>query len=72
MCHSRNLHHKINRLHEKCQRIIYNDKTLSFEEFLTKGGSVSTHHKNLQKLVVESYKIVKRLSSEIMNEVFQF
>ena len=32
MRHSRKLYHKINRLHEKCLRIIYNDKTSSYEE----------------------------------------
>ena len=52
MCHSRKLNHKINRLLEKCLRIIYNDKTSSYEELLSKDGSVSMHLKNLQKLVI--------------------
>ena len=58
MCHSRKLNHKINRLHEKCLRIIYDDetssydKTSSYEELLSKDGSVSMHIKNLQKLVI--------------------
>ena len=30
------------------------------------------HHKNMQKLVIEIYKVVSGLSSEIMNEVYQF
>ena len=32
MCHSRKHCHKINRLHEKCLRIIYDDKRSSYEE----------------------------------------
>ena len=32
MCHSRLMNNKINRLHEKCLRIVYSDKTSSFEE----------------------------------------
>ena len=72
MCHSRKLYHKINRLHEKCLRIIYNDKTSSYEELLSKDGSVSMHHKNLQKLVIEIYKVANGLCPEIMNEGFQF
>ena len=38
----------INRLHEKCLRIVYNDKTSSFEELLGKHGSVTIHTRNLQ------------------------
>ena len=34
--------------------------------------AVSMHHRNLQKLVIEIYKVVNRLCPEIMNEVFQF
>ena len=30
MCHSRSVNSKINRLHERCPRIIYSDKTSSF------------------------------------------
>ena len=61
MCHSRKLYHKSNRLHEKCLCIICNDKTSSYEELLSKDGSVSMHHKNLQKhnIVIEIYKVAK-------------
>ena len=72
MCHSGKRYHKVNRLHEKCLRIIYNDKTSSYEELLCKDGSVSMHHKNLQKPVIEIYKVADGLCPEIMNEVFQF
>ena len=53
VCHSGKLYHKVNRLHEKCLRIIYNGNTSSYEELLSKDGSVSIHYKNLQKLVLE-------------------
>ena len=46
MCHIKKRDDKINRLYEKCLRIIYNDKTPSYEELLSKDGSVSMHHKN--------------------------
>ena len=32
MCYNRSVNHKINRLHEKCLRIIYSDKKSSFVE----------------------------------------
>ena len=47
MNHSRGLNNKINRLHEQCLRIIYNDKRLNFEELLNKDNSVSIHHHNI-------------------------
>ena len=39
MFHSRTLNNKINRLRERCLRIIYNDKLSNFEEIL--------HHNNV-------------------------
>ena len=71
MCHSRKLYHKINRLHEKCLRIIFNDKTSSYEELLSKDGSASIHHNNVLKLVIDIYKVVNGLCTEIIT-VFQF
>ena len=72
MCHRRNLYHKINQLHEKYLCIIYNDKTSSYGELLSKDDPVSMHHKNLQKLVTKIFKVANGLCPEIMNEVFQF
>ena len=40
MCHSRTNNRKIDRLHERCLRIIYNDKQSSFRELLEKDSSV--------------------------------
>ena len=51
--------------------LIYNDKCSSFEELLVKDKSVSTHHKNIHTLVIETFKVYIRTSSEIMQEVFQ-
>ena len=36
MCHSRNLYHKTNWLHEKCLHIIYNDKSLHMNNYYLK------------------------------------
>ena len=46
MFHSRSSNNEINRLHERCLRIIYNDKHSNFEELLVKDNSVSIHHNN--------------------------
>ena len=53
ICHSRLNNRKINRLYERCLRIIYNDKQSSFDELLNKDSSVSIHIRNLQKLAIE-------------------
>ena len=71
MFHSRNLNNEINRLHERCLRVIYNDKTSSFEQLLEKDSSVSIQHRNIQTFATEMYKVTNRLSPEIMNEIFQ-
>ena len=56
MCHSRENNRKINRLHERCLRTVYNDKQSSFNELLEKDGSVSIHERNIQVLATEMYK----------------
>ena len=53
-CRNNNI---IRNLHERCLRLIYNDKNSSYEELLTKDGSVSIHHRNIQALATEFYKI---------------
>ena len=66
MCCNRSLNTKMNRLHEQCLEIIYNDKKTSFNELLAKDGFVSIHHqiyKNLQLkclifLEVETLKLL--------------
>ena len=59
MWHSRVLDEKINWLHEKCLRLIYEDKLSTFHELLKKDCFVSIHTRNLQFLVTEMYKLAK-------------
>ena len=61
---------KINRMHEKCLCIVYNDNTSSYEELLEIDNSVSVHHRNLQIRATELYKIVNGLSPDTMKNVF--
>ena len=53
ICHSRTNNNKINRLHERCLRIVYNDKESSFNDLLEKDGSVSIQMRNTQILATE-------------------
>ena len=70
MLHNRKNNNIIRNLHERCLRLIFNDKNSSFEELLTKDGSTSMHHKNIQALATEFYKIKNGLSPEPFTEIF--
>ena len=71
MFHNRTINNKINRLHERALRIVYDNEKLSFQELLDLDGAVTIHHKNLQKLATEMYKIKNNLSPSPMNNLFQ-
>ena len=59
ICHNRTNNNKINRLYERCLRLIYNGKRSSFENLLEKGGSVSIRYRNLRTLDVELPKVFR-------------
>ena len=71
MFHSKRLNNKINSIHERALRITYVDNVSSFQELLEKDNSVSIHHKNIQVLATEMFKISKNLSPDIVREIFQ-
>ena len=70
MCHNRTNNNKINRLHETCLRLLYNDKKSSFKNLLEKDRSVSIHHINLRTLAIELFKVFKGLSPVIFAQAF--
>ena len=70
MLHSRQNNSKIKHLHERCLRLIHNDKLSSYEELLEKDESVSIHHKNIQSLVIEMFQINYGQSPEIVSDIF--
>ena len=57
MFHNRSLNHKINRLHERCLHVFYNDGHSSYDELLNLDNSVSMHHQNLQILATEMFRV---------------
>ena len=71
MCHSRTLNNKINKLHERALRLAYDDRHSTFEELLNIDKSVTIHHRNLQVLATELYKVHRGLAPELMNDIFK-
>ena len=70
MVHGRKNNNKIKHLHEQCLRLIYSDKKSSYENFLEKDNSVSIHHKNIQALAIEIFKVKHKLCPEITSDIF--
>ena len=71
-CFSRRLNSRINHIHERGLRIIYEDYTSSFAELLKRNNSVLVHHRNIQLVALEMFKVKNGLSPKIMKDIFQF
>ena len=57
MFYSRNTNNKINKLHERALRLVYDDYVSRFEELLEKDNSFTIHRYNIQALCIELYKV---------------
>ena len=61
---------RVNHLHERALRIVYNDYKSTFENLLELDNSVSIHHRNIRLLSIELYKVKRNLSNQVMSELF--
>ena len=66
----RNLNNRINHLHERSLRIVYNNYESSFQELLELDNSVSIHHRNICLLAIELFKVKNGLSNQIMSKLY--
>ena len=57
-------------MHERSLRIVYRDYYSSFKDLLKKDKSVCIHHRNIQSLAVELFKVKENLSNTIMSDTF--
>ena len=67
----RKSNNRINHLHERALRIVYNDNQSYFEKLLRKDRSVSVHHRNIRSLAIEIYKVKNNMSTSIMSELLE-
>ena len=61
---------KINKIHERALRLIFNDYSSEFSELLFISNDVSIHQRCIYILMTEVYKYLNGLSPDIMNEIF--
>ena len=67
---TRKLDGRINRIHERGLRMVYEDYTSTFEQLLVKDGSVCIHHRNIQLVAIEMFKVKNNISPQIMKDLF--
>ena len=78
MFHNRQLNNRINKIHKRRLRLVYQDnKKLSFNDLLELDNSVTIHQRNLQTIPEEKRgkkikvkKLKNDVTPEIMTEVF--
>ena len=67
MCHNRGINDKINNLHYRALRMVYDDQASTFEELLIKDGNVTIHQQNIRALAVEMFKVINDLAPFMRN-----
>ena len=71
MFYSRKTNDRINQLREKALRLAYSDYEPTFEDLLTKDGSFTNHHYNIQTLAIELYKVYNNISQTGLGDFLQ-
>ena len=67
---SRTLNRKINQIHERALRLVYQDYASTFKELLDKDKSLCFHHRNIHQVAIEMYKVKNGLSPPFMKDIF--
>ena len=65
----RQINARINHIHERVLRVVYNDEVSLFEGLLGRDNSESIHRKNIKILAAELFKIKNGLSNDIMAQL---
>ena len=68
---SRTSNNMINKIHERTLRSILNDHTSDFDALLQTNNDTCNHHRNIQTLMIEIYKMKNNLNPSIMDNTFE-
>ena len=68
---SRTSNNVINKNHERALRLILNDHTNDFDTLLQDNNDTCNHHRNIQTLVIEIYKMKNNLNPPIMDFILE-
>ena len=68
---SRKINKKINCIHERALRLVYDDYFLPFEDLLRKDGSISIHHRNIHNVAIEMFKVKNKLCPSFISDLFK-
>ena len=66
---SRTMNKKINHIHERALRLVYQDYASTFEDLLKKDGSLTFHHRNIHHVAIEMFKVKHDLSPPFMKDI---
>ena len=69
MFHSRIINDKINPQRERYVRLLYGDKSSSFEKLLERDKSVTIYTRNLQILATEMLRVYRNICPPIFSEI---
>ena len=69
--HGKQTNNKIDKLHERDLRIVYNDTVPSFEDLLITHRSFTNNHQNMQSLAIETNKALNDLPGENFRDFYK-
>ena len=62
---------KINKIHRRTLRVVYDDYSSTYEELLASHNDISIHQKHLKHLAVEVYKPLVNMNPEFIWPFFK-
>ena len=62
---TRKMNMRVNHIQERALRLVYDDYITPFNDLLVKDKSVTIHHRNIQRVAVEMFKVKNDLCPEI-------